>query len=278
MSQVHDCISGDQQRQMGQTPPFRLHREGGSSGGGESWGGSGGDSRGPSSLRSSAQSSPSRQPMQRQQKSPSPPRQPPISHHAPVAAPPPDDMEPQSVSFINSTDDQNSENQRDDSDMNDKFKRLSITSGSKTYRISHEPGSPTRPSLGVKTYRVPTKRGTPVIDNVDLPQPAPPQRSRTPPYHQDNGNEDDDDLNIKAEPLQEGVKGDKGFYISFDSDSGPRKPKPQLRSKKMSRKNSSPSTPATTPSKEDLPVIPVSSIALHRYTHLFKASICHCFM
>ncbi|KAK8401555.1 hypothetical protein O3P69_001012 [Scylla paramamosain] len=248
--------SSDQQRQMGQTPPFRLHREGGSSGGGESWGGSGGDSRGPSSLRSSAQSSPSRQPMQRQQKSPSPPRQPPVSHHAPVAAPPPDDMEPQSVSFINSTDDQNSENQRDDSDMNDKFKRLSITSGSKTYRISHEPGSPTRPSLGVKTYRVPTKRGTPVIDNVDLPQPAPPQRSRTPPYHQDNGNEDDDELNIKAEPLQEGVKGDKGFYISFDSDSGPRKPKPQLRSKKMSRKNSSPSTPATTPSKEELPVIP----------------------
>ncbi|KAK8401532.1 hypothetical protein O3P69_001012 [Scylla paramamosain] len=256
--------SSDQQRQMGQTPPFRLHREGGSSGGGESWGGSGGDSRGPSSLRSSAQSSPSRQPMQRQQKSPSPPRQPPVSHHAPVAAPPPDDMEPQSVSFINSTDDQNSENQRDDSDMNDKFKRLSITSGSKTYRISHEPGSPTRPSLGVKTYRVPTKRGTPVIDNVDLPQPAPPQRSRTPPYHQDNGNEDDDELNIKAEPLQEGVKGDKGFYISFDSDSGPRKPKPQLRSKKMSRKNSSPSTPATTPSKEELPVIPSSASEMER--------------
>ncbi|XP_050688722.1 uncharacterized protein LOC126981544 isoform X16 [Eriocheir sinensis] len=248
----------DQQRHMGQTPPFRLHREAGSGSGGESWGGSGGgDSRGPSSLRSSAQSSPSRQPVQQQQpKSPSPPRQPPVSHHAPVAAPPPDDMEPQNVSFINSTDDQQSENQRDD-DMNDKFKRLSITSGSKTYRISHEPGSPTRPSLGVKTYRVPTKRGTPIVDNVDLPQPAPPHRSRTPPYYHDNGNDEDDtDLNVKAEPLQEGVKGDKGFYISFDSDSGPRKPKPQLRSKKMSRKNSSPSTPATTPSREDLPVIP----------------------
>lgn len=266
---------------MGQTPPFRLHREGGSGSGGESWGGSGGgDSRGPSSLRSSAQSSPSRQPLQQHQpKSPSPPRQPPVSHHAPVAAPPPDDMEPQSVSFINSTDDQQSENQRDD-DMNDKFKRLSITSGSKTYRISHEPGSPTRPSLGVKTYRVPTKRGTPVVDNVDLPQPAPPQRSRTPPYHHDNGNEEDDtDMCVKAEPLQEGVKGDKGFYISFDGDSGPRKPKPQLRSKKMSRKNSSPSTPATTPSREDLPVIPVSiNVALYTHFYSWYLSLLHFLM
>ncbi|XP_053651388.1 uncharacterized protein Patronin isoform X6 [Cherax quadricarinatus] len=247
--------SSDHQRQMGQTPPFRLHGEGT---GGDGWG-PGADSRGPGSLRSSAQSSPSRQPPQRQQKSPSPTRQTSVSH-APVAAPPPDDMEPQSVSFINSTDEQHSENQKDDA--SDKLKRLSISSGSKTYRISHEPGSPTRPSLGVKTFRVPTKKGTPIYDDVDLPQPAPPQRSRTPPYHQDTGgldddDEDDDEIDIKAEPLQEGPKGDKGFYISFESNSGPRKPKPQLRNKKMSRKNSSPSTPATTPSREDLPVVPI---------------------
>ncbi|XP_042234616.1 uncharacterized protein LOC121874529 isoform X5 [Homarus americanus] len=284
----------DQQRQMGQTPPFRLHGEGT---GGDGWGpggdgrgpggdgrgpggdgrgpgvdgrgpgvdgrgpgvdgrGPGGDGRGPGSLRSSAQSSPSRQPPQRQQNSPSPTRQVSVSH-APVAAPPPDDMEPQNVSFINSTDGQHGENQRDDT--SDKLKRLSITSGSKTYRISHEPGSPTRPSLGVKTFRVPTKKGTPVYDDVDLPQPAPPQRSRTPPYHQDFGGHDydEDELDIKAEPLQEGPKVDKGFYISFESDIVPRKPKPQLRTKKMSRKNSSPSTPATTPSREDLPVVPV---------------------
>lgn len=247
-------ISGDQQRQMGQTPPFRLHGE---STGADGWGPSG-DGRVPGSLRSSAQSSPSRQPPQRQQKSPSPTRQTSVSH-APVAAPPPDDMEPQNVSFINSTDQQHSENKKDST--SDKFKRLSITSGSKTYRISHEPGSPTRPSLGVKTFRVPTKRGTPVYDDIDLPQPAPPQRSRTPPYHHDSGGHDDDEdeLFIKAEPLQEGPRGDKGFYISFDSDTGPRKPKPQLRNKKMYRKNSSPSTPATTPSREDLPVVPVST-------------------
>ncbi|XP_063596399.1 patronin-like isoform X7 [Penaeus indicus] len=238
--------SGDQ-RQMGQTPPFRLHGEGI---GGEMRG-PGSDGRGPGSLRSSAQSSPSRQPLQRQQKSPSPTRQTSVSH-APVAAPPPDDMEPQNVSFIESED-------HPQEDPSERFKRLSITSGSKTYRISHEPGSPTRPSLGVKTFRVPTKKGTPVYDDVDLPQPTPPQRSITPPYQDTyrHGEEEEDLYSIKTEPL-DGPKPEKGFYISFDSDSAPRKPKPQLRTKKMSRKNSSPSTPASTPSREELPVVPSS--------------------
>lgn len=236
--------SGDQ-RQMGQTPPFRLHGEGI---GGEMRG-PGSDGRCPGSLRSSAQSSPSRQPLQRQQKSPSPTRQTSVSH-APVAAPPPDDMEPQNVSFIESED-------HPQEDPSERFKRLSITSGSKTYRISHEPGSPTRPSLGVKTFRVPTKKGTPVYDDVDLPQPTPPQRSITPPYQDTyrHGEEEEEIYSIKTEPL-DGPKPEKGFYISFDSDSAPRKPKPQLRTKKMSRKNSSPSTPASTPSREELPVVP----------------------
>ncbi|XP_066967190.1 uncharacterized protein Patronin isoform X12 [Macrobrachium rosenbergii] len=233
---------GDQQRQMGQTPPFRLHGDG--SGGGDSSGGGG--SRGPGSLRSSATSSPSRQPPQRQQKSPSPTR---TISHAPVAAPPPDDMEPQNVSFIESED---QSRQHSKSDPSEKLKRLSISSGSKTYRITHEPGSPTRPSIGVKTFRVPTKKGMPVYDDVDLPQPSPPHRSLTPPYRP----EDDDDLEVKAEPLQDGPKGDQGFYISFETNGAPRKPKPQLRAKKMSRKSSNPPTPATTPSREEPPVIP----------------------
>ncbi|KAK7069879.1 hypothetical protein SK128_011064, partial [Halocaridina rubra] len=222
--------SGDQQRQMGQTPPFRLHGEG-----------SGGD-RGPGSLRSSATSSPSRQAPQRQQKSPSPTR---TVTHAPVAAPSPDDMEPQNVSFIEN------EDHRENNDPTGKLKRLSITSGSKTYRITHEPGSPTRPSIGVKTFRVPTKKGMPVYDDVDLPQPSPPHRSLTPPYRP----EDEDELDVKTEPLQDGPRGDQGFYISFETNGGPRKPKPQLRAKKMSRKSSNPSTPATTPSKEELPIL-----------------------
>ncbi|XP_064106006.1 uncharacterized protein LOC135215372 isoform X4 [Macrobrachium nipponense] len=233
---------GDQQRQMGQTPPFRLHGDG--SGGGDSSGGGG--SRGPGSLRSSATSSPSRQPPQRQQKSPSPTR---TVSHAPVAAPPPDDMEPQNVSFIESED---QSRQHSKSDPSEKLKRLSISSGSKTYRITHEPGSPTRPSIGVKTFRVPTKKGMPVYDDVDLPQPSPPHRSLTPPYRP----EDDDDLEVKAEPLQDGPKGDQGFYISFETNGAPKKPKPQLRAKKMSRRSSNPPTPATTPSREEPPVIP----------------------
>ena len=58
-------------------------------------------------------------------KSPSPPRQ----VHAPVSAPPPDDMEPQSCSFIDGDD-------APPQDLaQDRLKRLSITSGSKTYRI-----------------------------------------------------------------------------------------------------------------------------------------------
>ena len=228
---------------MGQTPPFRLHGEGST----------GGDSRGTGSLRSSATSSPSRQPPQRQQKSPSPTR---TISHAPVAAPPPDDMEPQNVSFIDSED---RSRQHIKEDPSEKLKRLSITSGSKTYRVSHEPGSPTRPSIGVKTFRVPTKKGMPVYDDVDLPQPSPPHRSLTPPYRPD----DDDELDVKAEPLQDGPKGDQGFYISFETNEAPRKPKPQLRAKKMSRRSSNPPTPATTPSQEEPPVIPVS--LLRRY-------------
>ncbi|XP_066967188.1 uncharacterized protein Patronin isoform X10 [Macrobrachium rosenbergii] len=241
---------GDQQRQMGQTPPFRLHGDG--SGGGDSSGGGG--SRGPGSLRSSATSSPSRQPPQRQQKSPSPTR---TISHAPVAAPPPDDMEPQNVSFIESED---QSRQHSKSDPSEKLKRLSISSGSKTYRITHEPGSPTRPSIGVKTFRVPTKKGMPVYDDVDLPQPSPPHRSLTPPYRP----EDDDDLEVKAEPLQDGPKGDQGFYISFETNGAPRKPKPQLRAKKMSRKSSNPPTPATTPSREEPPVIPSSASEMEK--------------
>lgn len=242
---------------MGQTPPFRLHGEGI---GGEMRG-PGIDSRGPGSLRSSAQSSPSRQPLQRQQKSPSPTRQTSVSH-APVAAPPPDDMEPQNVSFIESED-------QPHEDPSERFKRLSITSGSKTYRISHEPGSPTRPSLGVKTFRVPTKKGTPIYDDVDLPQPTPPHRSITPPYQDTyrQAEEEEDNYSIKTEPL-DGPKPEKGFYISFDGDSAPRKPKPQLRTKKMSRKNSSPSTPASTPSREELPVVPVSITLEVCYTYI----------
>ncbi|KAB7507571.1 Patronin [Armadillidium nasatum] len=219
--------------------PFRLHNEGTGSGGEEN------RDKASSSLRSSAQSSPSRQgqqPIRPHQKSPSPSRQ---IIHAPVSAPPPDDMEPQNVCFI-------------DSDEADKLKRLSISSGSRTYRISHEPGSPTRPTIGTKTFRVPTKKGTPVYDDADLPQPSPPQRSYSPPYSTtQTSKEKEHDLGIRAEPLMEGPKAEKGFYISLDDNPEPKRPKPPLRTRRLSqKKTSAPSTPQTTPNHENAPPIP----------------------
>lgn len=237
--------------------------------------------------------------------------------HAPVAAPPPDDMEPQNVSFIDSSGSVNSpsshqyssndrrsldrdgnslhQQQRtslssnrsstsggntsgncgntsgnasgtggggdDDSPTTERLKRLSIGSGSRTYRITGEGGSPTRPTVGTKTFRVPTKRGTPVHDDADLPQPRPHQRSLSPPYRADTEDTvtspDEHGVDLKTEPLADGAKPDKGFYISFDADAII-KPKPQLRTKKFTRKSSTPSTPASTPSKEDFPVVSVS--------------------
>ena len=255
----------DQQRNMGSQgslhAPFRLHAEGSSGGD---------DSRGPGSLKSSAHSSPSRQIHQqqqhpnysspppqtyppRQQKSPSPTRQSSVTH-APVAAPPPDDMEPQNVYFI---EDQNSEDNL--GDMNNKLKRMSISSGNRTYRITNDNTSPTRPSIGTKTFRVPTKKGKPVHDDADLPQPSLVNRSFSPAYASDEL-DDDENEDIKAKPLQDGVSADKGFYISFDDGETPKKPKPPLRSKKMTaRKTSAPSTPLTTPNREESPFIPVRS-------------------
>ncbi|XP_076064083.1 calmodulin-regulated spectrin-associated protein patronin isoform X3 [Oratosquilla oratoria] len=233
--------SGDQSKSYAQPhsqAPFRLH------------GDSTEDQHSSGSLRSSAKSSPSRQPHpSAHQKSPSPSRQSSISH-APVAAPPPDDMEPQNVSFIASQQDQADEM----ASMSDRLKKLNITSGSRTYRV-HEPSSPTRPHVGIRTFRVPTKKGTPVHDDVDLPQPMPPQRSISPPYNADSARNEDNAEEIgRAEPLQDD-KADKGFYISFDDDTGPKRPKPQLRNKRLSqRKSSTPSTPLSTPSKEESPV------------------------
>ena len=65
-------------------------------------------------------------------------------HHAPLPTPPPDDMEPQSVSFVQ---DDNAPSSSDPASLASSSKKsLQITSGSKTYRITPESGSPPRPS------------------------------------------------------------------------------------------------------------------------------------
>ncbi|GJQ85734.1 hypothetical protein Trydic_g12140 [Trypoxylus dichotomus] len=110
--------------------------------------------------------------------------------HAPIPAPPVDDMAPQSISFIGNPDD----------DISEGLSRLNITSGSRTYRIP----SPTRPLLSRNAF-----------------QPSPPIE-KEPPM-------------AEVSSLDNDPTSQKGFYISFDNEQ-PKRPKPQLRAKKMSPK------------------------------------------
>uniref|UniRef100_A0A1B6FVT7 Patronin n=1 Tax=Cuerna arida TaxID=1464854 RepID=A0A1B6FVT7_9HEMI len=102
--------------------------------------------------------------------------------HAPLPAPPVDDMEPQSISFIGSGDEEQ---------LSSGLNRIQITSGNRTYRI---------PS--------PTRSHAPLSKN-SFSSPTPPS--------------------VRATP-------EKGFYISFDDDSPPKRPKPPLRIKRNSPK------------------------------------------
>jgi hypothetical protein len=82
------------------------------------------------------------------------------------------------------------------------IKGLQITSGSRTYRIP----SPTRPSLSRNSFQQ---------------------------------QESDDAASIpSASEVDQSVDGstEKGFYISFDSDATPKRPKPPLRVRKSSPK------------------------------------------
>ncbi|XP_017772472.1 PREDICTED: patronin isoform X3 [Nicrophorus vespilloides] len=98
--------------------------------------------------------------------------------HAPIPAPPADDMEPQSISFIGK-DEQNTEG----------LSRLNITSGSRTYRIP----SPTRPLITRNSFQ---------------PSPSPPLLERSASHAADISS-----LDNRSDPSSQ-----KGFYISFDND------------------------------------------------------------
>lgn len=89
----------------------------------------------------------------------------------PVAAPPPDDMEPQNISFIG--------NAEADA-LRHGIDRLHISSGTRTYRIP----SPTRPSLGRNSFRQPeeserAEKGFYIsFDNDQPKRPKPPLRAK----------------------------------------------------------------------------------------------------
>ncbi|XP_071052762.1 patronin isoform X4 [Onthophagus taurus] len=114
--------------------------------------------------------------------------------HAPIPAPPVDDMAPQNISFIGNPDEEISEG----------ISRLNITSGSRTYRIP----SPTRPLISKNSFQ---------------PSPSPPVVEKSTPSKTEVSSLNNDPIN------------QKGFYISFDNEQ-PKRPKPPLRTKRMSPK------------------------------------------
>ncbi|XP_039278881.1 patronin [Nilaparvata lugens] len=127
-----------------------------------------------------------------------PPRRaaPPAVTHAPLPTPPVDDMEPQSISFIGA----------DEDELNAGLNRIHITSGSRTYRIP----SPTR-------THTPISRTSFTQQQQQQPRPTPKSPHGAPPP-------------AATAPT------DKGFYISFDDDTPPKRPKPPLRVKRASPK------------------------------------------
>lgn len=94
--------------------------------------------------------------------------------HTPTHAPPPDDMEPQNISFIG--------NAEDDA-LRQGINRLNISSGTRTYRIP----SPTRPSLSRNSFQQleqeeasePNEKGFYIsFDNDQPKRPKPPLRAK----------------------------------------------------------------------------------------------------
>uniref|UniRef100_A0A1B6CT79 CKK domain-containing protein n=1 Tax=Clastoptera arizonana TaxID=38151 RepID=A0A1B6CT79_9HEMI len=103
--------------------------------------------------------------------------------HAPLPTPTVDDMEPQSISFIGTGEDE----------LSTGLNRIQITSGTRTYRIP----SPTRSHAS--------------LTRTSFSSPTP--------------------QNHTSQNVTE-----KGFYISFDDDTPPKRPKPPLRIKRASPK------------------------------------------
>ncbi|XP_065567629.1 uncharacterized protein LOC136031781 isoform X4 [Artemia franciscana] len=156
-----------------------------------------------------------------------------VGIHTQLPAPSVDDMEPQSISFIEmqTTDDA-------DGDLPQRIQRLNLSSGSRTYRIPDSAKSPPRPSLSRTFFQAQQK---------ELPSPI-----RTP----EKDIEEEVVNEIKLAKLKEGVDADQGFVITFDDSPKPRRPKPQLGTRKPSStpssttKSSTPESPIT-PQKSD---------------------------
>eukprot|EP00092_Neocalanus_flemingeri_P035023 GFUD01038111.1.p1 GENE.GFUD01038111.1~~GFUD01038111.1.p1 ORF type:complete len:1437 (-),score=321.88 GFUD01038111.1:947-4795(-) len=186
--------------------------------------------------------------------------------HTSVPAPAADDMAPQNVSFIENSTDNEDDNEdksispvpatngsfqenRSDSNLSERLKRLNISRGDKTYRVQlHADGreptaldealSPTRstsrPTIS-STFKE-RRRGS--SEGSGPASMSGPGSITTPSVQTKLTDEELDALNtMKTEVLKETGDPSKGFVISFDDDS-PVRPKPVLKQRRMSKKNS----------------------------------------
>lgn len=133
--------------------------------------------------------------------------------HTALPTPPVDDMEPQSISFIGEP---HPQDMPSSDDLSSGISKLHITSGSRTYRIP----SPTRPNSArhpLPQHNDNNKKGFYMFSN------------------QKGDIRDEIEPDIRPE-VEEQAAPEKGFYISFDEDATPKRPKPPLRVKRASPK------------------------------------------
>ncbi|KAE8747737.1 hypothetical protein FOCC_FOCC005560 [Frankliniella occidentalis] len=128
--------------------------------------------------------------------------------HTALPTPPVDDMEPQSISFI--------ADMPSSDDISSGISKIHITSGSRTYRIP----SPTRPNSA--RHPLPQHNDTKKAFYM---------------FGNQTGDARPDELEIDNRvEMEEQAAPEKGFYISFDEDTTPKRPKPPLRAKRASPK------------------------------------------
>jgi len=144
-------------------------------------------------------------------------------------------MLPQNVSFIDSS----AEDEPDrSSKLSDRLSQLNITSGSKTYRVHHSSDkesssspSPTRARPTISSTFKQQRKGS----GGDSAGPS----SLRSLSGQGLTEEEAEALaTMKLDKLKDDADASKGFVISFDDDT-PKKPKPQLKQRRMSNKKNS---------------------------------------
>ena len=166
--------------------------------------------------------------------------------HSSIPAPQEDDMAPQNVSFIE-TDPEELDEKRDADDktaaslrrLPERLSQLNISSGSKTYRV-HSSASEKESSPS------PTRTARPTLSSTfkqsrrssgGEPASGPSSLRSNSGVTQLTEEEAETLANMKTERLKDDTDASKGFVISFDDDP-PKKPKPALKVRRLSKKYS----------------------------------------